>query len=78
MDSLKQPTQQKMGTRIGTWNVKYLYGAGSHKTVSDNGNGNANHHLGIGFLVHQRNRLAAIKRVELVSDRTSYMIQRDY
>jgi exonuclease III len=39
------------------------------------GNGNEIHELGTGFFVHQRN-ISAIKRVEFVSDRMSYIILR--
>jgi hypothetical protein len=39
--------------------------------------GNADHHLGTGFLVHN-GILSAIKRVELVSDRLSYITLRGY
>jgi hypothetical protein len=36
------------------------------------GNGNANHHLGTGFLVH-KGIISAVKRVEFFSDRMSYI-----
>jgi hypothetical protein len=39
------------------------------------GKGNENHQFGTGFYVHQ-NKVSAIKRVEYVSDRMSYMVLR--
>jgi exonuclease III len=39
------------------------------------GEGNENHELGTGFLVHKR-FVSAVKRVEFVSDRMSYIILR--
>jgi hypothetical protein len=40
------------------------------------GNGNADHHLGTGFSV-QKGTISAVRRVECVSDRTSYVILKD-
>jgi hypothetical protein len=39
------------------------------------GNENANHHLGTGCFINKRIR-SPLKRVEFVSDRTSYVIRR--
>jgi hypothetical protein len=40
------------------------------------GNGNENHELGIGFVVVCKRIISAVRRVEFVSDRMSYIILR--
>jgi hypothetical protein len=47
----------------------------SREFISFRGNGNENHELGTGFFVHKR-IMPAVKRIEFVSDRMSYIIPR--
>ncbi|PNF43544.1 hypothetical protein B7P43_G03931 [Cryptotermes secundus] len=104
MDSFyKRPKLNKMDMRIGTWNVRSLYRAGSLRAVAEEilkyklnlagvqevrwdgggmapagdytffyGKANENHELGIGFSVHKR-IVSAVKSLEFVSDRISYI-----
>jgi hypothetical protein len=51
------------------WEGSVTEPAGEYKFFY--GKGNENHELGTGFFVHKR-IISAVKRVEFVSDRTSY------
>jgi exonuclease III len=97
---------RKMDMRLGTWNIRSIYRAGSLKTAARElgkckldlmgvqevrwekrgteraedyiffyGVGHEDHQLGTTFLVHKR-IISAVRRIEFVSDRMSYIILR--
>ena len=55
------------------WNIEGTVKAGDYNIFY--GKGNENHQLGTGFIVHCR-FLSAVKRIEFVSDRLSYITLR--
>jgi hypothetical protein len=62
-----------MGAQEVRWGGRGTESAGEYTFLY--GKGNENRELGTGFFVHKR-IISAIKRVEFVSDRTSYIILR--
>jgi hypothetical protein len=88
----KQPKRKKMDMRFGTWNFRSMFRTGSLReggeiskyTLDLVGVQEANIHFSLeggmrvmntGFFVQERIKLT-VKRVEFISDRMSYKIQR--
>jgi hypothetical protein len=76
MTVVKEPSYCKLDL-VGVWKVRW--DGGGTEPASEYrlfyGKGNENHELGTGFFVHKK-IILAVKRVEFISDRMSYIILR--